>query len=231
MFEILAKNKTFSPAWLLESNEQNSALRDTSNSENLIEVIDFFSKKVNLCIEKPYFSNGNILVKLKCLYNLNNLFDAFEEPKMENFCSHDSNNTVIDINKSIDNYIKDITSASFCAIQIDTFSRRLKTEELKNLGFHLDNPNEITSFLSNYPEIKVVLEETNYYVEKYFEEFNIHLSLYTDYEEEYEVLNIIIYSNLPTDRLIESEDLLFDNWFEKYYTEYSGKLTIRVYPI
>ncbi|GAG02807.1 unnamed protein product, partial [marine sediment metagenome] len=211
--------------------EQNSALRDTSNSENLIEVIDFISKKDNLCFDKPYFSIGNILVKLISLYKWNNLFDAFEEPHIKDYCSHGSNNTVIGINQSIENYIKNISIASFCAIQLDTFSRRLKTEELKNLGFHLENPNEITSFLSNNPKIRHALEETNYYVAKYFKEFELHLSLYVDYEEEYEVLNIIVYSNLPTDKLVECENLLFDNWFEKYYTEFTGKLTIRVYPI
>ena len=230
MTELLIKNKTYSPTWLLESDEQNSVIHDTSNSENLVEVIDFISEKGNLCFDKPYFSIGNILIKLISLYKKNNLFESDKEPQVKDYCLQDSIDTVIDINQTLENYIKNISIASICTIQLDTFSRRLKSEELKNFGFYLENPNEITSFLTTNPKIRYVLEETKDQVAKYFNEFELHLSLYTDYEEEYEVLNIIIYSGLDTEKLIECENLLFDNWFEKYYSQFNGKLTIRVYP-
>ena len=120
----------------------------------------------------------------------------------------------------------------------ETTSRGYFYEPLVNLEFLLmdfnfdkDNSNEIISFLTKFPQIKNTLIEAKRKVSEYFDDAILNLSFYRDYEENYEVLNLIILSAQPTDKLLENENLLFNKWFEQHYTKHAGKLTMRVYPL
>jgi hypothetical protein len=228
MTVALPKNKTFSSAWIFNTNDSENPLHDTTFNENLINAINYFTQKNNL-IDKAYFSNVNIPFKTNCLYNQNYLSGIIDNPPVEPL-NENFPNTSYNFESIVSNY-ENIQKAYFSTVQVDSISRLLKLEQLKKMGFYLENPNDIASFIFNNLEIITVLEETELNVSKFFENFKLHLSLYQDIEENYSVLNIIIYSELPLDDLLIKEDILFDNWFVKHYSKFSGKITIRVYPI
>ena len=100
-------------------------------------------------------------------------------------------------------------------------------EQLKKINFDF----EAIPFIFKNPEFLIIIEEAKKEVVKYFKNAILNFSLYKDIEENYEVLNLIILSNLPIEDLLKKETELFDNWFEKHYIDFKGKITLRVYPI
>jgi hypothetical protein len=100
---------------------------------------------------------------------------------------------------------------------------------LIDIGFQLENPDEIISFISRNPEVFDPLSETKVEVQKYFPEAQINLYYSKDYEEGVETLNIQILHNLEFEKAIEKENQLFDNWFKRHYINLKGLLTIREY--
>lgn len=80
-------------------------------------------------------------------------------------------------------------------------------EKLKEFGFEfqVEETEEILIFLGETPEIINVLRETKQEVSKIFDEFELHLDLYKDLEENYKTLNIVIISDISIDETIKKK--------------------------
>jgi len=111
--------------------------------------------------------------------------------------------------------------------------KRIKNH-VKDMGFILDNPDDVIKFIDKHPKIMKILEESKDQISKYFDDFNLHLGYYMDPEESYDLLNLIILTDISDKQSIKQmgkkESQLFDAWFKDHYKSLDGKMTIRVYP-
>ncbi|PWV53516.1 hypothetical protein [Chitinophaga sp. S165] len=85
----------------------------------------------------------------------------------------------------------------------------------------------ISEFLSANPILIDDLRALPSVVPSYFPDSQLILSLYTDTEEEYCVLNILIGNKLPVDVAFNKERQLFKRYFRAIYKKHKGIINIK----
>jgi len=215
------------PFWALKSLDEFELQSDTSLSEPYLKLVKWLINE-NKCFSPQQFSLGNTLINFNCSNQLT-LSDLTksETPKFN------VNSGVIPedkINEFKEQRIKQDLITFKASIEVKFIDELQITESLKTLGYSFEDKNGIVRYIIANPGLNHTLLEAPKAISSYINDYSLHLTHYIDCEENYEVLNLILYCNLPVNELIELENSIFDNWFERHYIEHEGKLTFRIYP-
>jgi hypothetical protein len=100
---------------------------------------------------------------------------------------------------------------------------------LKEEGYKIDENDlaGITEFMLANPQLIQELKNAPEIIKSYFQNSDLKLKLYTDTEEEYCNLNILILNNYSVEEAFAKEEELFKKHFKIVYLKHKGKLNIR----
>ena len=86
---------------------------------------------------------------------------------------------------------------------------------------------KISEFVTANPEVIEILRKIFDPLHIYFGESKIYLSLYSDTEEEYCVLNVLVETNLEIEESFLQERKFFTEFFRPYYKSLNGKIIVK----
>jgi hypothetical protein len=116
--------------------------------------------------------------------------------------------------------------------ETSVFIRKLK--KISRLGrlYYFYNPDEIQRFLLTHDYLIENLFEAYDQIKRIFgENIEVHLEYEIDPEEEWDELFIVIKSPYPTEKAIELEKRLFDEWFVHIMDKVNNKLNFTEEPL
>jgi hypothetical protein len=105
---------------------------------------------------------------------------------------------------------------------------KIQDKTLQSL-FEIRNPEEVMTYLSQYPELEPVLIESYTQILKYFgNDAQASLKLEPDMEEDFATLCVDISSSLNPSDASDKRDLLVEEWFVYAMRRLNGNLLFDV---
>jgi hypothetical protein len=101
------------------------------------------------------------------------------------------------------------------------------TETLVEYGIEISDKEEVSTFLSENPDLIELILISKKYISKYFEDFKLQLDTHQDSIDGFQSLNLFILNNLTAEAALKAERELFRGWLLPYYAKFDGKLNIR----
>jgi len=116
--------------------------------------------------------------------------------------------------------------------ETSVFIRKLKKISQLERLYYFHNPDEIKRFLLTHDYLIEYLFEAYDRIRRIWgENIEVHLEYEIDHEEEWDELFIVIKSLYPTEKAIELERKLFDEWFVHIMDKVNNKLNFTEEPL